>query len=298
MTEHKFGYVAFAGIPNVGKSTLLNSLMQQKISIISKRPQTTRHRILGIVSGQNHQIAFVDIPGIEPSPQGGLDRVIRKTAINCLSDVDLILFMIDHKGWHEGSKKALKDVCNINKSILLVINKIDKFENKAQLLPLIQQSSTLHEFTEIIPIQATNLPDPDQFCAKLTPHLPAGSPGFPSEMRTDRNREFQASEFIREQTYLLLGQELPYSISVEITQFETNNKNVLHIDATIWVEKSSQKSIVIGKQGNMLKKIGTGARLQIEKSFSQKVYLSLWVKVKKSWSDRDKELMQFGYTES
>ncbi len=297
MSEHRFGYVALAGVPNVGKSTLLNSLMQQKISIISRRPQTTRHRILGILSGENHQIAFVDIPGIEPSPQGGLDRVIRKTAMNCLSDVDLILFMIDHKGWQESTRKALNDVCNVNRSILLVINKIDKFENKMQLLPLIEQSSILHEFAEIIPVQATNLPDSDQFCAKLVQHLPVGDPGFPDEMTTDRTREFQASELIREQTYLLLGQELPYSISVEIARFETNDRNILDIDATIWVEKNSQKSIVIGKQGNMLKKIGTGARLQIEKSFLQKVYLSLWVKVKKSWTDRDMELVQFGYME-
>lgn len=297
MSDHRFGYIALAGIPNVGKSTLLNSLMQQKISIISRRPQTTRHRILGIVSGENYQIAFVDIPGIEPSPKGGLDRVIRKTAMNSLSDVDLILFMIDHKGWHEGSRKALEDVCSISKSVLLVINKIDKLENKAQLLPLIEESGKLHEFVEIIPVQATSLSCPDDFCVKLVPHLPAGGPGFPDEMTTDRTREFQASEFVREQAYLLLGQELPYSISVETTRLETNEKNILNIDATIWVEKASQKSIVIGNQGNMLKRIGTGARLQIEKSFSQRVYLSLWVKVKKSWSDRDMQLMQFGYTE-
>ena len=297
MSEHRFGYVALAGIPNVGKSTLLNSLMQQKISIISRRPQTTRHRILGILSGDNYQIAFVDIPGIEPSPKGGLDRVIRKTAMNSLSDVDLILFMIDHKGWQKGSRKALEDVCSANKPVLLVINKIDKLENKAQLLPLIDESSKLHDFMEIIPVQAINLSHPDNFCIKLVSHLPAGVPGFPDEMTTDRTREFQASEFVREQTYLLLGQELPYSISVETMRFETNEKNILNIDATIWVEKASQKSIVIGSQGNMLKRIGTGARLQIEKSFSQKVYLSLWVKVKKSWSDRDTQLMQFGYTE-
>ncbi|MCY4228913.1 MAG: GTPase Era [Gammaproteobacteria bacterium] len=298
MSEHRFGYVALVGIPNVGKSTLLNSLMRQKISIISRRPQTTRHRILGILSGENYQIAFADTPGIEPSPKGGLDRVIRKTAMNSLSDVDLVLFMIDHKGWQHGSRKALEDVCGTNKPILLVINKVDKFENKIKLLPLIEESRNLHEFVEIIPVQANSLPHPDDFCIKLVPHLSHGDPGFPNEMTTDRTREFQASEFVREQAYLLLGQELPYSISVETTRLETNEKNILKIDATIWVEKASQKPIVIGNQGSMLKRIGTGARLQIEKSFSQKVYLSLWVKVKKSWTDRDTQLMQSGYTES
>jgi len=298
MSEHRFGHVALAGIPNVGKSTLLNSLLQKKISIISRRPQTTRHRILGILSGEHYQIAFVDIPGIEPSPKGGLDRVIRRTAINALSDVDLILFMIDQRGWSKATRKALDDVCCINESILLVINKVDRFADKAEVLPLIEQSRHLHEFSEIIPIQATRLSSPDDFCIKLAPYLPPGTAGFPGDMATDRTREFQASELVREQAYLLLGQELPYSISIETTRFETNKQDVINIDATIWVEKNSQKSIVIGNHGNMLKRIGTGARLQMEAAFSQRIYLSLWVKVKKSWPDRDAQLMQFGYMEN
>lgn len=298
MLDYRFGFAALAGLPNVGKSTLINRLVQQKISIISRRPQTTRHRILGIYSTDRYQLALVDIPGLEPSPRGGLDRFIRKTAVNSISDVDLVLLMIDHKGWHQASLDALEAVRSMNNKILLIINKIDKFGDAAKLLPLIEESRDLHPFLEIVPIAAIKLSDPKSFCDIVGPYLPSGDPEFPEEMTTDRSKQFQASELVREQAYLLLGQELPYSISAETTRFALNEKNVLCIDVLIWVEKSSQKSIVIGNQGHMLKQIGSGARKQMEKTFSKKVYLSLWVKVKKRWSDRDKQLMEFGYMES
>ncbi|MXZ80191.1 MAG: GTPase Era [Gammaproteobacteria bacterium] len=298
MSEFRFGFAALAGVPNVGKSTLINRLMGKKISIISRRPQTTRHRILGIYTADDFQIAMVDMPGLEPRPRSGLDRVIRKTAVSSMSDVDLILFMIDSRGWHDAPRQAFELVRGMNLPVLLIINKIDCLDDKAKLLPLIEESNNLHPFSEIIPISARKLPDDKAFCSIVAQHLPLCAPGFPEEMTTDRSDRFQASELVREQTYLLLGQELPYSISAETTRFEVDGKGTLCVDVTLWVEKPGQKSIVIGKQGSMLKRIGSGARRQMEKAFSRSVYLSLWVKVKKGWPDRDTQLKSFGYIES
>ena len=297
MSEHKFGYVALIGAPNVGKSTLLNQLVGQKISIISRRPQTTRHRILGICSESDYQIVFVDTPGIHNDQKKSLNRVINKTAITSMSDVDLIIFMIDHKGWTVEMMGAFDKAKTKSTPIMLLINKVDQLKDKSVLLPLIEKSSNLHDFVDIVPVSALKMKDRDGLMKLISGHLLAGPPGFPEEQVTDRSQRFMASEFVREQTFLALGQELPYSIAVEISKYQLGDNGVLNIDALIWVEKTGQKSIVIGKDGQQLKLLGTRARVQMEKAFDQKVFLNVWVKVKKGWGDQENLLRSLGYSE-
>ena len=297
MNKHKFGYVALVGAPNVGKSTLLNQLVGQKISIISRRPQTTRHRILGICSESDYQVVFVDTPGLHSDQKKSLNRVINKTAITSMSDVDLIIFMIDHKGWTPAMTGAFDKAKSKSTPIMLFINKIDQLKDKSGLLPLIDQSSKLYDFVDIVPVSALKLKDREGLMNVIVGKLLPGPPGFPEEQVTDRSQRFMASEFVREQTFLSLGQELPYSIAVEISKFQEGDNGVLNIDAVIWVEKTGQKSIVIGKDGLQLKLLGTRARVQMEKAFDQKVFLNLWVKVKKGWGDQENLLRSLGYNE-
>jgi GTP-binding protein Era len=297
-TEHKFGFVALIGAPNVGKSTLLNKLVGQKISIISRRPQTTRHRVVGIRTEPQYQIAFVDTPGLHSDQKKSLNRVINRTAISSMSDVDVILFLIDYRGWNGKLRAVFQHASTRNTPVILLINKIDKLADKSQLLPLIKESSDIHDFAEVIPVSALKMAKPGEFCQLLVRHLPEGPPGFPADQVTDRSERFFASELVREQTYLILGQELPYSIATQVTAFKKNDRGVLGIDVTIWVEKQGQKLIVIGKDGGQLKKIGSGARRQMEMVFDCKVFLNLWVKVKKGWADQDALLRSLGYSES
>ncbi len=297
-SDHRFGFVALVGPPNVGKSTLINKIIGEKISIISRRPQTTRHRILGIKSTENHQIVFVDTPGMHKDQRKNLNRVINRTAISSMSDVDLIVFMTDYKGWDEDLKTIFKPIKSLNCPVILLINKIDQLKDKSQLLPLIESSKSIHSFAEIIPLSALKLDNVDGFLDTISHHLEVGPPGFPSDQISDRSSRFMAAEFIREQVFNFLGQELPYSIATEITKFEVNDKGLLCIDGVIWVEKDGQKSIVIGKKGKQLKHIGTRARVEMEKSFNQKVFLTLWVKVRKGWAENAVLLRSLGYSES
>jgi len=296
-SAHRFGFATLAGAPNVGKSTLLNRVIGQKISIISRRPQTTRHRILGVKTLADSQIVFVDTPGLHNDQRKALNKVINRTSISSLSDVDLILFMIDYKGWSKELNEVFASVKSKNVPIILLINKVDRLKDKSRLLPLIEQSRKIHNFLEIVPISALKMHDIDEFLNIVVSHLPEGPAGFPEQQITDRSQKFLASEFVREQTFSCLGQELPYSIATEVTKFELNENDILCIDVVIWVEKSGQKSIVIGKDGHQLKMIGMNARKQMQRSFGEKVFLNLWVKVKKGWADRAALLNSLGYTE-
>ncbi len=295
---HRFGFAALAGAPNVGKSTLLNSLVGKKISIISRRPQTTRHRILGVKTSAESQIVFVDTPGLHNDQRKSLNKVINRTALSSMCDVDVILFMIDYKGWTAELRRICRQAQSKTTPVILLINKIDRLKDKTRLLPLIEASRQVHDFIEIMPVSALRPDDLDGFVKTVSSHLPEGPPGFPDDQVTDRPEPFLAAELVREQIFESLGQELPYSIAVEATRFETGEKDVLHIDVIIWVEKSGQKSIVIGKNGKQLKHIGMQARKQMEDSFDKKVFLSLWVKVKKGWADRAALLHSLGYTEN
>ena len=295
--EHRFGFVTLAGPPNAGKSTLINRLMGEKISIISRRPQTTRHRILAIKTMEEAQIVFVDTPGLHHDQKKNLNRVINKTAINSLSDVDLILFMIDCKGWQPMVVKSLKQVIAKGTPIILLINKVDMVKDKLALLPLIEESSNLHDFSAIIPISAIRLDHEKELIDTVVKHLPHGPPGFPADQTTTAGDRFHAAELVREQTFLLLGKELPYESAVEVTRFDQNDADFYYIDMIIWVERDSQKSIIIGRNGSMLKKIGERGRKSIERQFSCRVHLNLWVKQRKGWGDNISMLQSLGYTE-
>lgn len=300
---HRFGVIALSGPPNAGKSTLLNRIIGEKISIMSRRAQTTRHRILGIKTLAAAQLVFVDTPGVQHRPPKGLSRVINRTALGGLNDVDLVLFMLDHRGWTPQLEQLFAQVARAATvdgraaPFILLINKIDRLKDRARLLPIIKHSARLHPFREIIPVSARKLKDVDGFLQLIAAQLPEGGPGFPADQFTDRSQRFLAAELVREQMLHMLGHELPYASAVDVTRFEYSDDKLLHVDVTIWVEKVSQKSIVIGRGGRQLKAIGQAARRQMEKAFGGRVRLEPWVKVKKGWAGNAAMLRALGYLE-
>lgn len=295
--DFRFGYVALIGPPNAGKSTLLNRIIGRKITITSRKPQTTRHRILGVKTLDDAQIVFVDTPGIHDDERKTLNRVINKTAVNSMMGVDLVLLMIDARGWGEAEQWVLQLVAERGVPVFLVINKVDRLRDKAALLPLIDESRKRYDFRQIVPVSARKGDNVDHLLALVSKAMPEGGLGFPPEQITDRSQRFLAAELVREQLFGVLGQELPYATAVEMNDFGLNDKGVLVMDMTIWVEKPGQKAIVIGKQGETLKRIGQRARKQMERLFGAKVYLSLWVKVRKGWADNASVLKSLGYIE-
>ena len=300
---YRFGYVTIVGQPNVGKSTLMNRLIGQKISITSHRPQTTRHRILGIHTDNALQIVFVDTPGIhstrKKSNRKTINRVINKTAIASMDGVDVICLMIAASGWTEADKDVLKVVKNSNLPVILVINKIDRLKSVNDVLPLIQQSQSMHEFVEIVPMSALSTgknSNAEQLFTALQPHLPEAPAGFDEDQITDRSFRFLVAELVREQLFRRLGDELPYATAVELTQFEKID-DLYQISADIWVEKDSHKAMVIGKGGAALKQIGSAARRNCESLLEGRVFMELFVKVRSGWSDNARDLSALGYDE-
>lgn len=305
MTEnYKFGFVTIIGKPNVGKSTLMNRIIGQKISITSHRAQTTRHRILGIHTDDEKQIVFVDTPGIhsvvKKSNRRTINKVINKTAISSIDGVDVVCLMITASGWSEEDKHVLKALQDIKIPVVLIINKLDKLSSVNKLLPLMAQSAELYNFAEIIPITAQGKTS-DEHVAQLLPtlskYLPKSPPGFDEDQITDRSFRFLVSELVREQLFRRLGDELPYATAVEVTEFQMDDTKA-QIGADIWVEKDSHKAMVIGKKGEALKQIGIGARRGCENLLEKKVFLELFVKVRSGWSDNARDLYSLGYDES
>ena len=296
--SHRFGFVALSGAPNAGKSTLLNRLLGYKLAIVSRRPQTTRHRILGIKTTESAQIVFVDTPGLHRNQTRNLNRVLNRTATDSLTDVDLVLFLIDFRGWLPHQLEAFKHIRDKGLDCILLINKIDQLKDKSKLLPLIQESSEIFDFKAIFPISALHLENENELLELIVSHLPEGEAGFPEDQTNTSSDRFIASEFIREQLFHRLGKELPYEAAVEITRFEWDDSDYLNIDATIWVEKDSQKPIVIGKSGAHLKTIGERSRHQIENYLSCKVFLNLWVKQRRGWAENAQFLKSLGYQET
>lgn len=291
------GFVAIIGRPNVGKSTLLNRLIGQKVSITSPRAQTTRHRILGIHSTAEAQIVFVDTPGLHSGESDKqLNRHMNREARTSLEGVDAVLLMITADGWDERDEPALQAVQKATCPVILVINKIDRVKNRERLLPLLESMQQRHSFAEIVPLSAQkgdNLPALEKIILNFLPKHPAY---FAADQITDRSERFQAAEFVREQVFRRFGEEVPYAVAVEITEFREEPKHQ-HIEAVIWVEKEGQKAILIGKGGASLKEIGRGARLEMQKAFGRKVYLGLWVKVREGWSNDVRALKSLGYHE-
>jgi GTPase len=297
MTESfRSGLATLAGRPNVGKSTLLNRLVGQKVSITSRRAQTTRHRTLGIKTLPDAQLVYVDTPGLHAAEGRSLNRYMNRVARASLQGIDCIVLMITADGWHEGDLYALEQVRNLALPVILVINMVDKLDDRARLLPLMEQSSTKMNFAAIIPLSARNGDNVDALEREIVRHLPLQPPIYPTDQVTDRSERFLAAELIREQIFRGFGQEIPYATAVKIEQFK-RARGKLTIEAVIFVEKDGQKAILIGAKGERLKQIGTQARLGMQKLFGAKVHLSLWVKVREGWAESERTLKRLGYGE-
>jgi len=292
--QTRCGYVAIVGRPNVGKSTLLNHILGQKISITSRRPQTTRHQILGIKTEGDTQVIYVDTPGLHLVEHKAINRFMNKAATDSLKHVDVVIFVVDRTKWTEEDDLVLEKVRNAKAPVILAINKVDQSKEKSRLLPHIEALSEKHKFNDIIPVSAKhghNLPELEKIIDK---YLPDSVHFFPEDQITDRTQRFLAAELVREKIMRQLGAELPYSVTVEIEEFK-RQKKILHISALILVERSGQKKIVIGENGEQIKIIGRDARKDMEKLFDSKIMLNLWVKVKSGWSDDKRALKSLGY---
>jgi GTP-binding protein Era len=288
------GSVAIVGRPNVGKSTLLNAILGEKISITSKKPQTTRHRILGVKTEDSCQTIYLDTPGFHKATPRRLNRVMNRTVVTVLEEVDVVVFVVDCRHWTEEDELLLQRLRQQERPVLLALNKTDIITNKDELLPIIGTIAEKYPFTAVVPLSALkdkNIAPLEKEIAKL---LPEGPFIFASDDLTDSSDQFLASELIREKLMRVLGEEVPYSVTVQIERFDVSD-TLIRIAALIWVEKPGQKAIVIGKRGEMLKKVGQLAREEMETLFEKKVFLHVWVKVKSGWSDDEHLLTQLGY---
>ncbi|MCH8550488.1 MAG: GTPase Era [Natronospirillum sp.] len=288
------GYVAIVGRPNVGKSTLMNHLLGQKLSITSRKPQTTRHSILGILTEGEYQIIFVDTPGIHDPGNRAMNQFMNRSALSSLRDVDLVLFLVDRTHWTEEDELVLRHLESVRCPVALVINKVDQLDDRGVLLPYIEKLQPRREFAEVFPISALHEQNLEPVRAWLLANMPAGTHLFPDDQITDRTMRFMTAEIIREKLMRQLGEELPYAATVEIESWEQDG-GLTRIHALILVERDGQKRIVIGSGGSRLKQIGTDARKDIERLLDAKVMLNLWVKVKAGWSDDERALRSLGY---
>jgi len=293
-TPSRCGYVAIVGRPNVGKSTLLNHILGQKISITSRKPQTTRHQVLGIKTEDNHQIIFVDTPGLHKDAGKAINRYMNRAASAAIRDVDLVIFVVDRTAWTEEDSIVLEQIEQSGLPTMLVVNKIDLLADKTELLPHLQSLAAKAEFSAILPVSALRQHNVDALEEQILTLLPESGHFFPEDQITDRSQRFLAAEIVREKIMRQLGDELPYSIAVEIEEFAQEGE-VLHISAVIFVERTGQKRILIGDKGSRLRSIGSDARRDMEGLFDSKVMLRLWVKVKSGWSDDERALRSLGY---
>lgn len=303
--DFRAGFVAIVGRPNVGKSTLMNHLLGQKLSITSRKPQTTRHKIVGIDTRDNVQAVYVDTPGMHKKEVRAINRMMNKAATSALRDVNLVLFVVDALKWVPDDELVLEKLVHAEMPVVLVINKSDTLDNKNTLLPHIERLSTRMKFSEIVPVSALRGSNLDQLHKVIAQHLPFSPPLYGLDQITDRSSRFLVSEIIREKIMRQLGEEIPYDLTVQIESFKQEPQAVkangqikaacTFIDATILVERQGQKAIVIGDKGARLKQIGVEARQDMEKLLEQKIMLTLWVKVKGGWSDDERALKSLGY---
>ena len=302
----KAGYVAIVGRPNVGKSTLMNHMLGQKLSITSRKPQTTRHRIHGILSNHEMQAVFVDTPGIHRNEVRAINERMNKAATSALVDVDLVLFVVDSDQWRDDDFLVLQKLGDTDLTVVLVINKADTLKNKGTLLPLIETFSDSFDFADIVPVSALRNQNLDRLQEVIASHLPVADPIYDTEQITDRSERFLASEIIREKIMRSAGDEVPYDLTVQIDGFKDEpahtdpktgrpRKACTFIDATIYVERNGQKAIVIGDKGQRIKQVGIDARKDMEQLLDKKIMLTLWVKVKRGWSDDERALTSLGY---
>lgn len=295
-SEQHCGFIAIVGRPNVGKSTLLNHLLGQKISITSRKPQTTRHRIMGVDTKGAFQAIYVDTPGLHIEEKRAINRLMNRAASSSLSDVNLVLFVVDGTQWTPDDEMVLNKLRAANFPTILLINKVDNVKDRTHVMTHMQALSEKMDFVDIIPISAKLGRNTDAIHARVRQALPQAVHHFPEEYVTDRSQRFMASEIIREKLMRFTGEELPYSVTVEIERFDYNPEtDGFHINALILVERLGQKKMVIGKAGEKIKTIGREARLDMEALFERKVYLETWVKVKSGWADDERALRSLGY---
>jgi GTP-binding protein Era len=288
------GIVAIVGRPNVGKSSLLNALVGRKVSITAPKPQTTRHRIQGVLHGDNAQIVFVDTPGLHKGAKKALNKAMNDAASNSLHDIDLALFVVEGARWTDEDEAVLERLKTVKAPVALVVNKVDTFHDKTALLPLLEKLGKLHEWAFVMPLSAMKGANVNVLAKQLMERMPEGPPLYPEGQVVGHDLSFTISEMVREKLMRGLAQELPYALTVETEALEQEG-TLLKASAIIWVERDGQKKIVIGENGEMLKRIGTAARRELEVITGRKVFLKLWVRVKEGWTDDPKALSRFGY---
>lgn len=295
ITKH-CGFIAIVGRPNVGKSTLLNRLVGQKLSITSRKPQTTRHRIMGVDTQDGYQAVFIDTPGLHIEEKRTINRLMNRAASSSLNDVELVFFLVDGTQWTPDDEMVLNKLKKAQLPTVLLVNKVDNIKEKGELFPYLEAMGNKMDFVDVVPVSAkkgTNIAVLEKLVRQ---HLPEGEWYFPEEYVTDRSQRFMASEIIREKLMRFTGDELPYSVTVDIERFDFNpTSGCFEINGLIYVERHGQKKMVIGKGGEKLKTIGREARLDMETLFDRKVYLELWVKVKSGWADDERALRSLGY---
>ena len=292
--SYRCGFVAVVGRPNVGKSTLINAILGQKISIVTPKPQTTRHRILAVESRQDCQIVFVDTPGIHRNAGKAMNRMMNRTAANALIDADVVLFMTEANRWTDEDQDVLLRLESTSAPVIALMNKTDKVHPKEMLLQALAEMSERYEFADVMPISAKREDNLDKLNEILPGFLPESEPLFPEDMITDRSTSFLAAEVIREKLTLNLRQEVPYGLTVQVERY-VKDESGIEIHAVIWVERDSQKGIVVGKNGSVLKRVGRAARVELKAKEGVPVHVELWVKVKDNWADSEKDLLRLGY---
>ena len=292
--ETRCGFVALVGRPNVGKSTLTNALVGEKVSIVTPKPQTTRHRILGVRNEGDCQILIVDTPGMRTGRQNLMGQTMNRNADTSIADADLVLFLVDASGMTKPDEHVLTRIARHDVPAIAIVNKVDIKQSRAGVLPLLQKLSTLHEFDAIIPLSARTGDNLDALLDEVCKRLPPSPWLYPADQSSDRDLAFRIGELVREKLMMALSEEVPYGLTVEIEKLEDLEKG-LEAHATIWVGKDSQKPIVIGKNGQILKKVGSAARIELKRSLRKPVHLNLWVKVKKNWADHERSLSALGY---
>lgn len=290
------GFIAIVGRPNVGKSTLLNHILGQKISITSRKPQTTRHRIMGVDTDGDYQAIYVDTPGLHIEEKRAINRLMNRAANSSLSDVNLVFFLVDGTHWTNDDEMVLTKLQKSNFPVVLCVNKVDNVKDRNDVMLHMLELSKKMDFVDVVPISAKHGKNTDVLRKHVREHLPKAEHHFPEEYVTDRSQRFMASEIVREKLMRFTGDELPYSVTVEIERFDYNPEtDGFHINALILVERNGQKKMVIGKGGEKIKTIGREARLDMEELFGRKVYLETWVKVKSGWADDERALRSLGY---
>jgi GTP-binding protein Era len=291
--DFRCGFAALVGRPNVGKSTLLNALVGQKLSIVTPRPQTTRHRIIGLAQMPSAQIAFVDTPGLHSQARRALNKAMNRTAAAALEDADLVVLVVEALVWNAEDELVLKRIARAERPALVAVNKVDRVKPRERLLPYLADLDRRHGFLALVPVSALKEKNLDDLRASIAAHLPVSAPLFPDGELTDRGLEFRIAEMIREKLTLELNQEVPYGIAVEVEKLAEEDGQ-LNVDAAIWVDREGQKPIVIGAKGERLKRVGTSARLALNGLLGRRLHISLWVKVRENWADNARALRELG----